>query len=270
MWTDTTTFAVEAGLMPANESLFDVEQHGKIGVISLRPYQGAVLADGSFSQQIIEATKKLESDGKSVLLVCVPAGNLAAERMEEFWKTARETPPDQRSLAGRYAPVTNLPLSVLRQETAVQQVLETLQSTSLFKIISVEGNIDFDLLGLLLGFEIRFCSRETVFQNHILDRGTGPGFGVVWFLARQLGLPTTTDLVLHHRNLSAETAHGLKLITHLSDSGACAADARQYAEEVANAPPAVLKALVQAANCLQGDFQKYLKLVGGGFTGVPQ
>ncbi len=35
-------------------------------------------------------------------------------------------------------------------------------------------------MGLMLAFEIRFCRRETVFQNHILDRSTGPGFGVVW------------------------------------------------------------------------------------------
>jgi hypothetical protein len=53
MWTDTTISAMEAGLMSAKEPLFDVEPHGKIGVISLRPYQGTMLADGSFSQQII-------------------------------------------------------------------------------------------------------------------------------------------------------------------------------------------------------------------------
>jgi hypothetical protein len=266
----TPIIVPEAVLMPTKEPLFDVEQHGKIGVISLRPFQGAVLADGSFSQAIIEAAKKLESDGGSVLLVCVPAGNLAAERMEEFWKSARETPPDHRSFAGRYAPVTNLPPAVLRQETAVTQVLEVLQSTSLFKIIAVEGNVDFDLLGLLLAFDIRFCSRETAFQNRILDRGTVPGFGVLWFLTRQLGLPTTTDLVLHHQTLSAESARDFKLVTNLSDPGACAADALNYAEEIAKAPPAVLQALVRATNCIGSDLQTYMKRVGGGFTGLPK
>jgi hypothetical protein len=255
--------------MATEKSLFDTEERGLLGILSLKPYQGVALADLSFSHGVVNAIKKFESDGKTVLLVCVPTDGFTPERMEPFWETASHTPPDQRSLTARYAPATNLPLSVIRLETSVGRLLTVLQSTSLFKVIAVEGDVDFDLLGLMLAFDIRFCSRQTAFENRIVDRGAVPGFGVVWYLARHLGQPATVDLILNRRNISAEEAHHLRLITHLSNVGASADDARQYAIEIATRPAIVLKTLAHVTKYLECDFQQYLKQVGGGFTHLP-
>ena len=97
-------------------------------------------------------------------------------------------------------------------ETAVAQLLELLRKTTLLKILAVEGIIDFDLLGLVPPFDVRFCGRATVFENRILDRGAMPGFGVLWYRTRHVGQPMALDLVLDHRSLSAEEAQRLRLV----------------------------------------------------------
>jgi hypothetical protein len=252
--------------MSTEESYVDVEENGPLGILSLKPYRGVALANLSYSHRILDAIQKFESDKKTVLLMCIPAGNLAPERVETFWDTARHTPPAQPS---RFAPVTNLPPSVIRQETAVGQLLATLHGTSLFKVITVEGDVDFDALGLMLAFDIRYCSRDTVFENRIIDRGTVPGSGLVWYLARHLGQARTVDLILNRRQLGAEEAHSLGLITHLSNAGTSADDARQYAHEIATRPAIVLATLARVTKYIGLDLPQYLKEVGAGFTRLP-
>ena len=112
--------------------------------------------------------------------------------------------------------MNDLPLAVLRQETAVGQLLAAIQSSNLFKVIAVEGDIDFDLLGLMLSFDVRFCSEQTVFENHIVERGVVPGFGIVWYLTRYLGIAAAVDLMLNCRRLTADEALRFRLVTRLS------------------------------------------------------
>jgi enoyl-CoA hydratase/carnithine racemase len=45
-----------------------------------------------------------------------------------------------------------------------------------------------------------------------------------------VGQPTAVDLVLNHPSLNAEEAQRLRLISHVSDDGAVAADAVHYAQ----------------------------------------
>lgn len=189
--------------------------------------------------------------------------------MESFWEVARRTPPDEGMQRARLAHSTNLPLPVLRLETGVVQLLRLLQKVNLFKIIAVEGDVDFDLLGLLLAFDVRYCSRMTAFENRILDRGVTPGFGVLWYLAQHVGQAITLDLVLHRRSLDTEEALRLKLVTHLSDDGSLTDDAIRYAKDMAGRPSAVIRALAKATSFLHCDFETYLRQVGGGFTMLP-
>jgi hypothetical protein len=202
---------------------------GTLGILRLKPYQGVALAELSFSQPLLEAIEAFASAGKTLLLVCVP-GNLAPERLEPFWDSARQTPIDAQQERARFVHSTDVPLPVARLESAVGQLLQLLQRVNLFKILAVEGTVDFDLLGLVLVFDVRFCGRTTVFENRILDRGATPGFGVLWYLTRHVGQPTAVDLVLNHPSLNAEEAQRLRLISHVSDDGAVAADAVHYAQ----------------------------------------
>lgn len=255
--------------MSSDSDFFVAEDRGSLGILRLKPYQGVALAELSYSQPLLQAIETFESEGKTLLLVCVPPGNFAPERTEPFWDSVRHAPLDARQQRARFVHSPSVPLPVARLENAVGQLLQLLQRVELFKIIAVEGNIDFDLLGLVLAFDVRFCSRTTVFENRILDRGVTPGFGVLWYLARHVGQPTTVDLVLNHRSLSAEEAQRLRLISHVSDEGAAVVDAIQYAQALAARPAAVLKTLAKAATFPECDFETYLRQVGGGFTKLP-
>jgi enoyl-CoA hydratase/carnithine racemase len=158
---------------------------------------------------------------------------------------------------------------VLRWESGVVQLLKLLQNANLFKIIAVEGNVDFDLLGFLLAFDVRFCSRTTVFENRILDRALPPGFGVLWYLTRHLGPRGTIDLVLNQRSVDAEEALRLKVINHLSDEISLTEEALHYAKGIAEKPAAVLRGLAKAANFPTWDFETYLSQFGGGSSRIP-
>ncbi len=202
----------------------------------------------AYSHAVLNAIKAFESELRSVLLVCVPSGNLAPERLDTFWETARHSKPDDRSNSAAFSHPSDLPLSVERQENGVILLLRMLHSVKLFKIIAVEGTIDFDMLGLLLAFDIRFCTRDAVFENRILDRGVAPGIGVLWCLARHLGQTDMVELVLNQRSINAEEALRLKLVSRLSDAGTLVNDATQFAKEVAAKPSAVLQALLGLRN----------------------
>ena len=84
-----------------------------------------------------------------------------------------------------------------------------------------------------------------------------------------MGQPTTVDLVLNHRSLTAEEARHLKLISHVSDDGAVVRDAIQYAQGLAGRSATVLKTLAKAATLAECDFEIYLRQVGAGFTKLP-
>ncbi len=255
--------------MPSSNEYFDAESDGQLGVLRIKPYRGVALSEISYAHAVLDAIQAFESESKTVLLICVPRGNLAPDRMEAFWEAARRGAPAEQNLSAPFCRSTTLPLPVLRLETGVVQLLKLLQRVKLFKIIAVEGNVDFDMFGFLLAFDVRFCSRTTVFENRMLDRAMPPGFGVLWYLARHLGQPATLDLVLNQRSIDAEEALKLKLVTHLADDATLTDAALQYAKGIASKPSAVLSGLAKATSFLSCDFETYLHQFGGGFTRLP-
>lgn len=42
-------------------------------------------------------------------------------------------------------------------------------------IAAVQGELDFDLLGILLACPFRVCAEDTVFVNRVLEVGVSPG-----------------------------------------------------------------------------------------------
>jgi enoyl-CoA hydratase/carnithine racemase len=250
--------------MVTSNEFFTAESYGPLGVLMIKPYRGVALSEISYSHAVLDAIEAFEKESKSVLLVCVPAGNFSPERMDTFWQSAEKS--GERETSAQFCRSTSVPLAVHRFETGVVQVLQLLQRVSLFKIIAVDGDVDFDLLGLILACDARFCARSTVFENRILKRGVTPGFGLLWFLARRLGEQAAMDLILNHELLDAEEAQQLKLVTHVSESSALVADALRYAKDVASKPSAVVKSLAWATRLLSSDFGTYLEQCGGGFS----
>jgi hypothetical protein len=253
--------------MTSNDDYFVAESHGGLGVLRLKPHGGAALSEISYSHAVLNAIREFEAESKSVLLILVPAGSFAPDRLETFWDNARHGKPDER--VARHSHPTSLPIEVERQENGVILLLELLQKTTLFKIIAVEGAVDFDMLGLLLAFDVRFCGRTTIFQNRIIDRAVTPGYGVLWYLSRHLGAQVTLDLILNQRSVNSEDALQLKLVTHVTDDIALPEEAIKYANEISAKPIAVIRALVRATELVSCSFETYLEQVGGGFRRIP-
>lgn len=253
--------------MANNDNYFLTDSYGSLGVLRLNPHEGAALSEISYSHAVLNAIQAFEAESKSVLLIIVPAGSFAPDRLETFWENARHGKPDER--VARHSHPTNLPIEVERQENGVILLLELLQKTPLFKIIAVEGAVDFDMLGLLLAFNVRFCGRTTRFENRIIDRAVTPGYGVLWYLSRHLDEQVTLDLILNQRSVNSEDALQLKLVNHVTDDETLAEEAIKYAKEISSKPAAVLRALVRANELVSCSFETYLEQVGGGFRRIP-
>jgi hypothetical protein len=255
--------------MPTSNEFFDVECHGSLGVLLIKPYQGAALSQISYSHAVLDAIKAFETESRTVLLIRIPNGNFAPERMDSLWAATEIGDDNQHHQGAQFCRPTSLPLPVLRWESGVVQLLKLLQSVNLFKIIAVDGNVDFNLLGFLLAFDVRFCSRATVFENRMLDRALPPGFGVMWYLTRLMGQQATIDLVLNQRSIDAEQALNLKLVNHLSEDASLTEDALRYAKGIAEKPRAMLSGLAKAAHFPTWDFETYLDQLDSGFPRIP-
>ena len=190
--------------MNDSHDYFDVEQRGTLGILRLRPSREVALSNIHYTHALLHAIERFSAESMSVLLVCVPPGNFDSERMTQFWDTARGSLPDEPVRGARHPHPPGVPTELVRLENGVVQVLRLLRRVDLFKIVAFEGEVDFDLLGLLLAFDARLCDQTTVIENRTLERGVTPGFGVLWYLAQYVGQATTLHLVLNRRSLSAD------------------------------------------------------------------
>src|SRR5882757_6928003 len=103
--------------MAINNEYLVAEDHGPLGVLLIKPYQGVALSEISYAHAVLDAIQAFEAASKSVLLVCIPRGNFAPQRMESFWDAARHCAPEEQRQSAQFCRPTTVPLSVLRLET---------------------------------------------------------------------------------------------------------------------------------------------------------
>lgn len=94
--------------------------------------------------------------------------------------------------------------------------------------------------GLALACDLRVMSASATCTAGYVRRGLSPDAGVTWFLPRLIGHARAADIVLTGRDVSAEEALRIGLVSHVWDADAFAESLATYAAQLAAGPPIAL------------------------------
>jgi enoyl-CoA hydratase/carnithine racemase len=246
-------------------SLFSCEDRGRIVILRYKPRDHLFAADSRAMIESWEVLDRIQKQGKSVILFRMPRDHLSPALVDDFWRRASEAPIDHAPIGGRA-----LPQIVAAADASMQRILRFLRSIAALTIGACEGEVDFDLLGLLLACKYRMCTTDTTFVNRTLRRSVGPGSATPWYLARFLGISRAREVYLTRDSLTAQEALELGIVNQVSETDLLEQAGVAVAERFAEFDRAAVESLVKATEQLHQDLDAYLKKVGTGFGDLPK
>ena len=246
-------------------TLFSLEDRGDVAVARFKPREDLYTADSRAMIDAWAAMDEIQIQAKRVVIFRTPKDYFSPKLVDDFWRRAKEAPIDH---APRGVPAR--PHMVSAADASIKRSLTFLKSLPALTIVACEGEIDFDLLGLLLACKYRMCSADTKFVNRTLRRNVGPGSGTPWFLARSLGFAKTRRLYLDEVTLSANEALELGIVDRLCDAESLEQDALSVAEHFAQFDQAALNSMIRGMQLVDLDLATYLEQAGTGFDRTPR
>lgn len=94
--------------------------------------------------------------------------------------------------------------------------------------------------GLALACDLRVMSAAASCTAGYVRRGLSPDAGVTWFLPRLVGHARAADIILTGRDIGADDALRIGLVSHVWDAERFDAEMRAYAAQLAAGPPIAL------------------------------
>jgi enoyl-CoA hydratase/carnithine racemase len=146
---------------------------------------------------------------------------------------------------------------ILREENVIQRFIENVRELNSFVVGVVGGEIAFQMAAPLLACDYRIISTDSVFVNTTQALPRAPLACLPWLLAKLVGGAKASQLLLDVPRLSAEDAHELGLVNHLTAPGQLEAGALEVAERLSSLPRATLISLKRAMIASGEDFQTY-------------
>ena len=246
-------------------SLFSSEDQGDVAVVRFKPRKSLYTADSRAMFDAWEAFEQIQVQAKRVVVFRMPQGYLSPTLVDDFWQRAMEAPVGHTPRGG-----PPRPQMVAAADISMKRSLTFLKSLPALTIVACEGEIDFDLLGLLLACKYRMCSANTTFVNRTLRRNVGPGSATPWFLARSLGFAKTRRLYLDEVTLSADESLELGIVDRVCDADSLEQDALSVAEHFSQFDGVALNSLMRGMQLVDLDLATYLEQAGTGFQRLPR
>ncbi len=202
---------------------------------------------------------ELQIESKKVVLFRSPRDYYAPRMLDDFWKTAKAA-PSILQYDGR-----RIPQVVAYADISIKRYLAFMHAIPAMTISSIEGEMDFDLLGLFLTASYRICSSDTVFVNRTLQRQLPPGCATPWFLSNLLGPVVAKKLYLSNERLNAEEALELGIVDRITEPDALERESLEVVQQFSQVEGTALASLVQAITSSNHDLDTYLSQAGAGF-----
>jgi enoyl-CoA hydratase/carnithine racemase len=245
--------------------LIEVREDGAITTVRLLPTSDIRAANLKQRDELLRALYDARLARQKVLILEIPEEELSPRMVEGLWEEGRERLGDQP----RFAKEEDLPL-LLRVRSAYEKIIEYTRQTNVVLIASFCGEVDFDLLGVVLAADYRICSDDARLVNNVLDRGVTPGGGLVWYLTRSVGNAQAMELLLEGRSLDATEARSLGLVSRVVPAADLARETRRFADHLAEKPAEALSSLTRAHAAADETLDKYLEKIGVGFEKIPR
>jgi len=241
---------------------FDFEDRGDIAIINFHPREGLFTADARSMIDMWEALEGLQVKRKQVILIRTPRDFLSPQRLDDFWRRASKAPVGHLPVRGG---ARAAPQMVAAADASVKRTLKALNSTRALTIGSCQGQIDFDLLGLLLACKYRMCTTDTVFINNTLKRDSPPGSGTPWFLTKVLGKAKVQQLYLNGTSLTAQEAFDIGFVDYVAEESSIEQEGVAIAERFAGYDWEATGSMMKALQVVDLDLDTYLETAGTGF-----
>ena len=247
--------------MSTVHDLFTVERQEDLWTVRFQPLDFMMFQRLEATEAMFALMAEAESKHGKVVRADYPAGSLSPAVVDQFWEDAQRAPV----VAGaRHEPP--VPALVRNASTAIPRLIKQLRRLTTLCITSFQGEVDFDLFGIMLASNYRVCSEDTVIVNRVLERDAGPGAAVFWLLTRYLGFGMANHLLMEGKSLTAQEALDLRLVNRVISAADFESEAAAVAEQFAAKPLKALASLVRASNHLDADLATYLERIGSGFS----
>ena len=146
-------------------SLISLEDLGKVAVVNFKPRESLYAADSKAMIEMWDAFDRLKIQDKRVIIFHMPKDYTAPRLVDDFWQRASKAPIDHAPARGRAKPQM-----VAAMDASTKRTLNFLVSLQSVTIGCCEGEVDFDLLGLLLACKHRMCSTDTTFVTVVVPK----------------------------------------------------------------------------------------------------
>lgn len=237
-----------------------VERAEHVWTVRFQPVDFMIFERLEVTEAIFQLLAEVESKRVKVLRTDYPSGVMSPDVVDRFWRDAREAPLVP---GARHEPP--LPLVVRNVSAAIPRLVKRLRRMTTLSIMSFQGQVDFDLFGVLLAAHYRICTEDTVIVNRVFDREAAPGGAMFWLLTRYLGFAAANHILMEHKSLTAQEALDLRLVNRVVSSAEMESECETIGERFAATPAAALTSFVRASHHLDEDLETYLRHVGSGF-----
>ena len=244
--------------------LFDLEEDGSVTTLRFKPTGSLLGHDVSDRDTLLRALYDARSAQQKVLLFEIPEGRFSPAAVDRLWEQGQK-----RLAQGAPRIKGELPL-LLSLRYTYETVINFMHESRVVVVTAFDGEVDFDLLGLLLGCDYRICSERTRLVNRVVERGVGPASALLWYLSRSLGDSQAMGLLLEGRSLDASEARDLGLVNQVAPLEQLGREARALADRLAAKPTEALHSLLAARAATNSDLARYLKEFGVGFERLPR
>lgn len=125
-------------------------------------------------------------------------------------------------------------------EAAIKPVIAGLMGLSVPTIAMINGPAYGSGFDLALACDIRLASTTAVFSVAWLTRALVPATGTTWLLPRIIGFGRATEITLSGREVNADEAQRIGLVSRVIESDVLGQETQRYAHTLASGAPIAL------------------------------
>jgi len=201
--------------------------HQGVHTITLNRPEKLNAVNATLATEIPQALEEASADDEVRVIVITGAGRAFCAGLDLDPASMKETVTTRSQ--SRHAKLDDL-------RWVGRQALALVNSDKVV-IAAINGPAAGAGLGLALGTDIRLMKADAKVTTGYLRRGLSPDAGVSYFLPRLVGTSRATELILTARDLEAEEAERIGLVSRVFPAEGFQEAVASYAAQLASGPP---------------------------------
>jgi 2-(1,2-epoxy-1,2-dihydrophenyl)acetyl-CoA isomerase len=208
--------------------LIQVDIQHRVATVTLNRPERLNALGRDMREQIVAALERVEAD-EAVRVVMITGAGRA------FCSGGDVKEMSERKAAGAPSRRETEPVPMR------DRILLRLQALPKPVIAAVNGVAAGAGMNLALGCDLRIASDKASFGQAFIKRGLHPDWGATYFLPRLVGMAKALELIWTGDMVPAQEALRLGLVNRVVPHAEFAAEAREWAERLAEGPPIAMR-----------------------------